>query len=53
MSPPDLTNAIECRIRSTVAARSLTDWQARILAWRIARLVRDELEAAEPPTSTT
>lgn len=38
-----LTNQIESVVRSTVAARSLKDYQARILAFRIARLVQDEL----------
>ena len=38
-----LTNQIESVVRSTVAARSLQPYQVRILAWRIARLVHDEL----------
>lgn len=37
------TNQIESVVRSTVAARSLKGFQARILAYRIAQLVRDEL----------
>ncbi len=37
------TNQIESVVRSTVAARSLKGYQARILAFRIARLLQDEL----------
>ena len=38
-----LTSQIESVIRSTVAARSLKSHQARILSYRIAKLVGDEM----------